>query len=104
MHYIIGTTFMPTGSPTNNSGGLRSVSTVNSPNSKRGSTGPFKKGVQYTLYNIEMTDKGLKYVFYDQRRDITEVIFKSSKEADLAIANAIGDPLPDYDSFYKNML
>jgi len=105
MHYIIGTTFIPSGSPSDQkSKGPRSVSTVNTHTSKKGSVGPFTKGVQYTLYNIEMTDDGVKYVFYDQSREIMEVSFKTSKEADLAIARAVGDSLPDYEGFYRKML
>jgi hypothetical protein len=104
MHYIIGTSFTPGSSTSSRSSGLRSVSTQQISSRNRGSIGPFQKGNQYTLHNIEIISTGVRYTFYDSNREPVVIDFTNSKEADLAISRAIGDTLPDYDGFYRKML
>tara|TARA_Y100000310_G_C20378479_1_gene666914 strand:+ start:264 stop:569 length:306 start_codon:yes stop_codon:yes gene_type:complete len=98
MHYIIGTSFTA-GTPTQQQG-PRVVGAVQVSRT-RGLIGPFENGQMYTLYNIRPINEKFEYTFFDSNRELLVVEFNNSKEADVAIAKAAGETLPDYKSFYS---
>lgn len=97
MHYIVGTSFRA-GNSTQQQGprvvGMPQVTRT------KGSTGHFKNGELYTLYNIQPQSEGVEYTFYDSNKELLVVNFGNTKEADIAIAKAAGEQLPDYETFY----
>ena len=96
MHYIIGTQVYAAQRPIQQ-GGLRSITAQPT---RRANKTLFESGMMYNLYNIEKTDDVYIYSFLDTHNDILAIQFNSPGEADMYIASALGEVLPDYDDFY----
>jgi hypothetical protein len=102
MHYIVGTRICVTANVATQFKGPRSVSAKPVRTINRST--PFEPGEPYSLYNIvyNKDDTDYKYVFINENTEqLLELKFKSTKEADKCISNALGQQLPDYDKFYS---
>ena len=102
MHYIIGTQIRAktTTAAAQSSSKLRSVGAVQI--KKTATSEHFVPGQTYTLYYIKKTDDDkMAYTFRDNSTEEKfDVIFESSKAADVYLSKVLGESLPDYDKFY----
>ena len=103
MHYIIGTLVYVAATAPAQTSGPRSV-TAKPIRSIKSST-PFEFEQPYSLQSVRYnnTESVYEYLFVNENTgEPLGLKFKTSREADLCIANALGQLLPDYDKFYKN--
>jgi hypothetical protein len=106
MHYILGTE-VTVKAPVQ-SGSIDSLQPIGAQNplAARGSIsscGPFKPGTVYKLHNIKKNVEGLlEYSFVTEDSVLETFVFPDATHADEAIAKALGETLPDYESLHWN--
>ena len=96
MHYIIGTQVYAAQQPSQQHG----PRSVTAQPTRRANKTLFESGMVYNLYNIEKTGDAFIYSFIDTNNEVLAIEFNSPGEADMYIASALGEALPDYDEFY----
>ena len=100
MHYMVGTEILLTASFSHAANGpqpLNAARIKKTPKSQY-----FEPGVRYSLYNIRPQHTGeLEYSFVREDGQIISHVFESVSAAEQVIANARGEQLPNYESYYR---